>query len=334
VALDVKPLPKGAPPGFATAHVGHWELSREVTASAVKLGEPLTVRVILAGRGNLKNQTPPRLEVPPSFRLYDPTTSDEVKPRGNQFAGRRVQEYLVMPTQTGSFTLPEMSFAFFDPEKERYEVARAPALTIQVEPAPGGVASAAGVNGPAVPGDPQAAKNVLTADGLRPLRHQLNLREGREPVWARRWFVPAVLSPLGLWAALGALGLVRARFGREDEQAVRKRKARAARRRLQMAEKLRESGSAADFYAEVDKAIVHLLEARFGEPVGGLTREALDERLRVHGLSDEARRRVLSLLETCERGRFAPPSSAEVDRDARSGAMEDAVAAMEALDAR
>ena len=334
VAVEVKPLPKAAPPGFASAQVGQWEVSREATPSTVKLGEPLTVRVILSGRGNLKNQTPPRLEVPPSFRLYDPTTTDEVKPRGGQYGGRRVQEYLVMPSQTGSFTLPEMSFAYFDPEKERYEVARAAAVTIQVEPAPLGVASASGVTGPPLPGDPQAAKNVLTADGMRPLRHEMNPRDGRQPVWARGWFVPAVLSPLGLWMGLGALGLVRARFGREDAQALRKRKARAARRRLKMAEKLRETGSAAAFYAEVDKAIIHLLEARFGEPVVGLTRDALDERLRAHGVSEEARRRVLSVLETCELGRFAPPSSVEVDRDARDRAIEDAVAAMEALDAR
>jgi hypothetical protein len=245
-----------------------------------------------------------------------------------------VEEYLVMPSQTGKFTLPEMSFAYFDPESESYAIARAPALTIQVEPGAASVASAAGLTAPSVPGDPQAAKNVLTADGLRPLRHQLNLRDGREPLWARGWFVPAVLSPLGLWAALGAFGLVRARFGREDAQSLRKRKARAARRRLQMAEKLRETESAADFYAEVDKALVHLLEARFGEPVGGLTRDALDERLRAHGVSEEARRRVLSVLETCELGRFAPPSSTAADRDARSRAMEEAVAAMEALEGR
>jgi hypothetical protein len=334
VTVDVKPLPKGAPPGFASAHVGQWELTREVAASAVKLGEPLTVRVILSGRGNLKNQTPPRLEVPPSFRLYDPTTSDEVKARGGQFAGRRAQEYLVMPSQTGSFTLPEASFAYFDPEKERYEVTRAPALTIQVDPAAGGVASAAGLSGGALPGDPQAAKNVLTADGLRPLRHEMHLGDGTKPVWARGWFVPAVLSPLGLWAALGAFGLARARLGREDVQTTRRRKTRAARRRLEMAEKLRETGSVADFYAEVDKAIIHLLEAKFGEPVGGLTRDALDAHLRAHGVSDEARRRVLSVLETCELGRFAPASSLDIDRDARARAMEAAAAAMEALDAR
>jgi hypothetical protein len=334
VTVEVKPLPKGALSGFSSAHVGQWELSREVSPPTVKLGEPLTVRVLVTGRGNLKNQTPPRLAVPPSFRVYDPTTTDEVKSRGNQFAGRRVQEYLVMPSQTGSFVLPELSFAFFDPEKEAYVVSRAPALVIQVEPAAGGVASAAGMMGETMPGDPEAAKNVLTADGLRPLRHEMNLRGSAEPVWARGWFVPAVLSPLGLWAALGAFGVARARFGREDAQMLRRRKTRAARRRLEAAEKLREGGNADAFYAELHKAIIHLLEARLGEPVGGLIREALEERLRAHGVPDEARRRVLWVLDSCELGRFAPTSAMGVDREGRAKALEHAAAAMEALDAR
>jgi BatD DUF11 like domain len=334
VTMTVRPLPQGAPPGFSSAHVGQWELSREVSPSPVKLGEPLTVKVIVSGRGNVKNVAPPKLVAPPSFRVYDPTTSDEVKPRGGRFGGRRVEEYLVMPSQTGKFTLPEMSFAFFDPEKGAYDVAHAAALAVQVEPGAGSVASAAGVTGPSLPGDANAAKNVLTADGLRPLRHQADFGRSREPVWARGWFLPAVISPVGLWVALGALGLVRERFGRDDPHSRRKRQARAARRRLEAAEKLRHGESASAFYAEVHSSMIHFLEARLGEPAGGLTRDALAERLRARGASEGAQGQVLSVLETCEQERFAPRISAEADRDVRRKVMEEAAAAMEALDAR
>ena len=80
-------------------------------------------------------------------------------------------------------------------------------------------------------------------------------------MWKKPWFVPAVLSPFAVWAALGVLGLVRSRVGKEDETSLRKRKAREARKRLQAAEALRQAGSAEAFYAEVEKALIGFLEA-------------------------------------------------------------------------
>jgi len=176
-----------------------------------------------------------------------------------------------------------------------------------------------------------APKNVLTADTIRPPRHAAAFTTPSEPLWRAVWFVPAVLSPFGLWAALGVVGLVRARLGREDEGATRKRKAKAARRRLEAAEKLKTSGSPADFYAEVEKALLHFLEARLGEPVSGLTRDALAQRLSERGVSAERQRQIQTVLETCELGRFAPGAA---DPQARDRVLDEAAAAMEALDGK
>src|SRR5439155_4087763 len=116
LTVKVKPLSAGAPAGFSPGNVGKLRLSIETTSTHVSLGEPLTVKVNVEGRGNLKNVTPPPLPAPPSFKVYDPTTTDKNTVQNGKLVGHRTQEYLVLPQQTGEFTVPGMELVFFDPE--------------------------------------------------------------------------------------------------------------------------------------------------------------------------------------------------------------------------
>ncbi|HZI08784.1 MAG TPA: BatD family protein, partial [Myxococcus sp.] len=325
--VEVKPLPPGAPKGLSSANVGEWRLSLEVSQTRVELGQPVTVRVILDGAGNVKNVTPPKLEVPASLKVYDPTTTDKVTPNKWRIQGRRMQEYLVMPQRTGTFTLPALEFPYFDPKTGSYEVSRTEPVELTVEPGAGGVASAQ----PGAPTSLQDAaaeqKNVLTAGGLRPLRYQVRFEEPSAAVWQRSFFLPTVLAPVGLLLAMALAGLVRGRLSNPDEGSRNRQRAKAARKRLAEAEKLRGGGSSA-FYGEVEKAVLGFLEARLHAPVGGLTRDALEAKLAEAGVDAARRQRVRFVLEACDAGRFAPGA----EPAARERILDDAAAVMEGWD--
>jgi len=326
--VQVKPLPPGAPKGLSNAQVGEWRLSMEVTPTTVELGQPVTVKVILEGTGNVKNVTPPRLQVPAALKVYDPKTTDKVAPNKFRIQGNRVQEYLVMPQRTGTFTLEALEFPYFDPKTGRYEVSRTEPVQLTVEPGAGGVASAPTTGSPTSLADAASEqKNVLTAGGLRPLRYQARFEEPAAAVWQRPYYVPAVLTPVGLMLALGLAGLVRGKLSQEDEGSRNRQRAKAARKRLAGAEKLRE-GSSSEFYGEVEKAVLHFLEARLKAPVGGLTRDALDAKLAEAGVDTERRQRVRFVLESCDAGRFAPGAESA----ARERILDDASAVMEGWD--
>ena len=328
VDVQVKPLPPGAPKGMSNAQVGEWRMSMEVTPTSVELGQPVTVKVILEGTGNVKNVTPPRLEVPSALKVYDPKTTDKVTPNKFRIQGSRVQEYLVMPQRTGTFTLEALEFPYFDPRTGRYEVTRTEPVQVTVEPGAGGVASAPTTGSPTSLADAAAEqKNVLTAGGLRPLRYQARFEEPVAAVWQRPYYVPAVLAPVGLMLALGLAGLVRGKLSQEDEGSRNRQRAKAARKRLAGAEKLRE-GSSSEFYGEVEKAMLHFVEARLKVPVGGLTRDALDAKLAEAGVDAERRQRVRFVLESCDAGRFAPGAESA----ARERILDDASAVMEGWD--
>jgi hypothetical protein len=324
LTVKVKPLPPGAPPGMQSANVGQWRLTLEATPPRVELGQPVTVRVTLEGVGNVKNVSPPRLTGPRSVRIFDPTTSDRMAPGRNKVQGVRVHEYLVMPQQTGTFTLPALEFPYFDPRARRYDVSRTEPVTITVEPGAGGSATASA----AAPSSPDAdgPKNVLSGGGLRPLRHEATFSRPRPPLWLHPLFLPAVLAPLLLWLGAVLVGAARGRLRAADAGGAHQRQAREARRRLAAAQQLVGQGaSAAAFYTEVERALLGFLEARLRTPVVGLTREALDAQLVQAGVEAERRMRVRSVLDACDAGRFAP--GAELAE--RERVLADAAAVME-----
>src|SRR5689334_11170884 len=124
LSLKVKPLPPGAPSGFQPSAVGSWTLGAELTSSRTELGTPVTLRLTVEGRGNLKDLVLPRPTVPASLKLYEPTTNDKTSTVRGRIQGRRTQEFLVLPQQTGTFEIPGMELAYFDPDTGRYEKSR------------------------------------------------------------------------------------------------------------------------------------------------------------------------------------------------------------------
>ncbi len=321
--VSVKPLPPGAPAGFSPGNVGQWRLSVEATPTEVALGNPVTVKVILEGRGNLKNVSLPALSGPPGLRIYEPTTTDKLASARGRLGGRRVQEYLVMPQKTGTFTLPGLTLVYFDPEGGRYETSKADPITLTVQPSTSGQ-NAISLS-PGTAAADEVARNKLEATGLKPLRHKASFEPARAPVWSRPYFLPITLAPVALWLGSAAFSLLRSSLGKQDEAARKKKQARMAYARLAAAEKLKASGAADAFYGEIEKALYEWLEARLGEPVAGLTRDRLGEKLVAAGIAEERRTKILSVLEQCEAGRYAPGGGDAV----RGQVLNEAASAME-----
>jgi hypothetical protein len=318
LSLKVKAVPRGV------ANVGRWRLSSTVNQTDVALGEPVQLKLILEGRGNLKAVTLPKLDAPSSFRVFDPQQTEKTSVVKNHVGGQRVVEYVLVPQQTGTFTLPALVLEYFDPESQQVETSAIDAVTIAVRPSGTG-AQATSVPTNTAPVDP-AARNQLVGGGLKPLRNTATFSEVKPAAWSRPAFPSLALGPVGLGLLLGLAALIRGQFGREDAQRRLDRQAKAARKRLAQAQKVSATGSTSDFYAEVEKALRSFLEARLGQPVSGLTRPQLDTAMQGAQVPDDVRARVLGVFETCDLGRYAPGMG---DAAARRRALDDAAHAME-----
>lgn len=158
--LEVKPLPKAnQPPGFSGA-VGQFSLSTEASPLKLNIGDPITLKLKVTGRGNFDLVTAPKVTDAKGWRSYPPsgkfTADDDVG-----ISGSKTFEMAVIPDEKKS-KLPPVEFSYFDPVTEKYVTLHGERLPITVEgeaPAPAPVAAAsAAPSGSATAAAPEAQK--------------------------------------------------------------------------------------------------------------------------------------------------------------------------------
>ncbi len=306
VLLDVLPLPPGKPAGFDQGNVGQWELKATVEPLQVALGQPVTLKLVATGRGNVRDLILPRLGNIPGLRAYDATTTDKQTIEQGHITGTRTVEQLLVPERTGQIELPSLSLDIFDPLQKQYRTLRTEPARLEVVPAaPGSNASSA-----------QSSQNLLGAGGVRPIRLRFSPARAAAPPWTRPWFWPLLaLGPFGLAALLVSDKARRMLTSDPSQQRVRGARG-AARKRLRGAEALVEGGDADSFYAEVARALTGYLGDKQGLVAAGLTRDELSQALLARGHSAETVRKLTTVLDECDRARFSPGARETVARQA------------------
>lgn len=306
--LDVQPLPPGKPQGFDAGNVGQWTLQAEAEPSAVAVGQPITFRLVASGRGNVRDLRLPRLPEIPGVRAYEATTTDKDNIERGKVNGTRTVEQLLVPERTGALEIPALSMDVFDPVQKQYRTLRTEPIPLRVTPAQAGM-----------PTSEATPQNLLPAGGIRPIRLRLSAVQSAAPPWMRPWFWPLLSTPpFGLALLLGLAGLRRMLQVDPGEKRVRLARGAAA-RRLKGARALLQRGESQTFYAEVARAVTGYLLDKQGLAVLGLTRDELAAALRQRGQGEETVRRVIRVLDDCDRARFAPGSGDAPAREAMLG---------------
>jgi hypothetical protein len=309
ITIDVQPLPAGGPPGFDQGNVGQWQLTASADPIAVTVGQPVTLRVVASGRGNLRDLQLPKLPTIAGLRAYDATSTDKTGIEQGKAGGTRTVEQLLVPERTGELEIPALSLETFDPIARQYRTLKTNPVRITVAPAAAGNQAAG------------QAQNLLAAGGLRPIRLRLRLQGGGAPPWEQLWFWPLLLAtPL-----LVGGGLLSSKLGRalaQDPSVVKVQKAaQAARKRLRGAEALLEQQKKggedpAPFYAEVSRALGGYLQDKQGVSAAGLVREELSRTLLEKGHSKVTVEKLIALLDECDRARFSPGAGTTTAQEA------------------
>jgi len=150
VTVRVRPLPKGAPPGFDGA-VGSFQLAWSADRERTNQDVALSVRLDVRGIGNLPMIHTPTLACDDGEVFAGPV-DDSLSAPDSDGPSRRSFRWTLLPRRTGTLEIPPPRFAWFEPEAGVYRRAQIPTLVVEVEPslAPGGAGRA---TFPAVFGD-------------------------------------------------------------------------------------------------------------------------------------------------------------------------------------
>ncbi len=294
IQIESQPLPDGAPDGF-TGAVGRYEMDAQITSTEVEVGEPVQVTVRLTGTGNLAMLEGPQLNAPGIFETYDPEVTTSINSSGRQVRGSKTFTYLLVPRSNGTFEIPPIQFAFFDPTSEQYRTLRSDPMTIRA-------------TGDAM----MTIATSTTASGLpvddiaRPLTEAAWARFNPRPLHRNPWTYGLLALPLMLVGLTLVYRRHVTRLATDTAYARNRRAHPLARKHLKQATALLQSDKPRAFYEELERAVLGFIGNRINVAELALTRPQLDERLAAAGLEQGPRDTLQAFLKTCDAARFAP----------------------------
>jgi BatD DUF11 like domain len=329
VRLHVIPPPSaGRPPQFNGA-VGRFRMEISASPTNVSVGDPITVKVKVIGRGSFDGLSLPELPADSGFQAYPGTNSFEPSDALG-LEGVKTFEEVLVPERTTlrELTLPPL--AYWDPSAKRYGLAEARALPLTVRPnanaaIPGGPSPAAlsGTNPP--PSNPNTE--------LRPLKPDLGrLVQWSPPLVNQGWYYGGVaFPPLAVLAFLTFRWWQRRPRDRSMDQLSRRRA--EIRDGLVQMKRFADAGQAAACYQAANQVLQEQLGLLLGQSGGAYTEEVIETALVPRGFDAEAADSLRDLFHASARARFAgDPSAVELDRICQ--AAEQAVRELQKLEGR
>jgi hypothetical protein len=302
--LTVLPLPETGKPATFTGAVGAFQMAFSAGPTNLGVGDPVTLRVQIAGRGALDSVTLPEQPAWKEFKCYPPTAKTE--PSGDLgIEGTKTFEQVVVPQNTEIKELPPFEFTYFDPEKRAYETLRQPATPLIVHPS-------GTTPGPALALGSKPAETPAAQDIVH-IKPRLGAVTADATPWVRRpWFL--ALQCLPMLALAGAATWRR----RSDALANNPR----LRRRRQVEQVVRDglahlrtaaAGRQSDeFFATTFRLLQEQIGERLDLPASAITEAVVDDKLRGGGLPAPAAEALHELFQHCNQARYAPMQSAEL----------------------
>jgi hypothetical protein len=295
VKLLVKPLPPNPPASFKGA-VGNFKLTSTISKTSTKTHDPLTLKLTLTGKGNLKLINQVDVNVPYDMEKYDPVINLNLI---NPFSGTKSFEYLIMPRVAGQFVLPPVEFTYFDIEARQYKTLRTQSYNIQVEKGQGDTLLTV------LPGMTKEDVKLLNSDirfiKTKPFHLQRLYRFVRpSPVFY-------LLYLLALAVFFGIIWNHKKRLKQSADVAgnLLRKADRYARKRLRKSAGLLKQGDHATFYEELLGAVWGYLSHKLNIPVATLSKDSAKMNLQQKGVEQELIDRLFGVTDTCEMARYA-----------------------------
>ena len=299
LSINVKSLPD-EPDGYFGA-VGDLSVKSSVDTKKLKANEALTYSLTISGKGNLMLIDNVDIDFPPSFEVYDPKVSSNIKRSAAGISGSKTFEWVLIPRSEGKYTIPPAKLVCFNPKSKTFVTKTTGEFTIDVAKGEGGTSSM---------GD--AAKN-----NVKLLNNDIEYIKTGNPGLHKKgtsFFGGAlfwILFLLPVILAIAAVIIIRkVSKSNADINAVRLRKAtKLAKKRLRKAEKFLADNDDERFYIEIYQAIWGYVSDKFTIPTSQLSSETIQGALESKNVSGNVIQTIMQTIGEVDFARFAPGDS-------------------------
>lgn len=305
--IDVRPLPLAGRPDDFDGAVGDFDLNVKFNKTALKSSESFQATIKVAGRGNLKLFSLPKLSAPSSLEVYEPEHKENVKTNLLGMQGSIEDTYTVVPQYQGNYPIPSVSFSYFDPVKALYVSLRSEEQLIDVFEGP--TAS----SNPATPNIPQ--KNNINAapyfDFIKLETVLLPMDQTNFYGSANFWLL--LLLPFILYAVIVLVKRRSENYTVDPVTQKQRRAARLAKKYLSSAKKV--LGDKENFYNALEHALHNYLKAKLSIETAEFSKESIVTLLQQKNSSPETIADFISILEKCEAARYSPATAVSMQED-------------------
>ncbi len=311
--IDVKPLPdEGRPADFSGA-VGKFDFKVIPGNTELAATESMDVKVEVKGNGNLKLFDLPDLEVPPSLEKYEPERNENVRTDLNGTQGTLTDNYTIVPTREGEYTIPPVSFSYFDIGSKSYRTITSEGINLDVDRAPAGSAIAGGSG--------SVSKQAVTVSGDQ-FRY-IKLKASLKPLNTSPFFGSATfwsLMALPFVFLIGALIFVKKREAHvNDVKGNQIKKANRLTKRY-LSEAKSNLGDHEKFYIALERALHNYLRAKLHIQTSDMSKDRIKTLLDERNVNPITSGDFIELLATCEFARYTPSSNVTMQQDYQKAA--------------
>ncbi len=132
VTIQVKPLPVAGKPVSFNGAVGKFDISASLEKNSLTTTETGRLRIVVSGQGNLQLVTAPEVNWPKELEIFDVNVVDELEQTTVPVSGRKIFEIPFTVSKEGNYTLPAVSFSYFDPVSGSYKTSASEPIFVTV----------------------------------------------------------------------------------------------------------------------------------------------------------------------------------------------------------
>ena len=295
IEIQVDPLPER--PANFSGGVGKFNVSAQLDKTETKANDPISMRIIVSGTGNLKLIKQPVVNLPKDFDKYEPKVTDKSKLTTNGIEGSMVYDLLIVPRHQGQYEIPPVEFTYFDTAENAYKTVKSESFTLDVAKGSG----AGAVNDFSGQDLQELNKDIRYIKTGSTNQHSLNdFFFGSSAYWISLCLLAVV------FVSLFVIFRQRAIDNANVTKARGKKANKVATKRLKKASRLMADNKPGEFYDEVLRALWGYVGDKMNIPVEQLSHDNISMRLAEHNVDETVISQFIGALDECEFERYAP----------------------------
>lgn len=295
VLINVKELPKEGQPADFSGAVGEYTFNANVSPAEVAVGDPITLKMYVQGKGNLKAVDFPVVVSEDDFKVYDPIIKEEGQ--------TKTLEQVLIPKSSAVKEVPKIDFSFYNHQTGEYKsVSRGPFPLTVTEASQEGEFRVVGLQEqqPVIVSEEKLGADIVfikeSPGHFRPRGYRVYMN----------WVYYMIIAGMSLLYLAGYFLYRNTHRMETDQRFARRRHAsKLAHTELKVLKNMIDEKRSAQFYDHLFHLFQQYIAHKLHLPAGKTNIRIIHEKLQPYGIDEDIRGDIASIYDECDAIRYA-----------------------------